>query len=114
MRGGNSSRWATKASVSAPTTPATVLADNTPNSSVPTATPSSPAGISRRNRCGSRSRYRRWMPATSAASSTGSMMPAACGTLTAIAISGVASDPKPEAKPLLARPINSTLGIARA
>ena len=42
------------------------------------------------------------------------MIAAACGTGTAIAISGVASAPKPLAKPLLASPMSSTAGTAAA
>ena len=47
-------------------------------------------------------------------SSSGSMIAAACGTGTASAMIGVASAPKPLAKPLLDSPISSTAGIAAA
>ena len=53
-------------------------------------------------------------PVASITSSSGSMIAAACGTGTASAISGVASAPKPVAKPLLDRPISSTAGMAAA
>ena len=47
-------------------------------------------------------------------SNSGSMIAAACGTGTASASSGVASEPKPIRKPLLANPISSTAGTATA
>ena len=41
-------------------------------------------------------------------------MAAACGTVTAIAISGTASEPKPAPNPLLLIPSSRTAGIATA
>ena len=113
-RGGNSRRCARNSSVSAPTTPATACRGISPNSSVPTTVPSRPAGSSRRSSAGSRSRHSCCSPAASITSSSGSITAAACGTAMVRAISGVASEPKPAAKPLLARPISSTAGIAAA
>ena len=46
--------------------------------------------------------------------SSGSMMAAACGTETVIAINGTAMPLKPAAKPLLDRPVISTAGTAAA
>ncbi len=54
------------------------------------------------------------MPVASITSSSGSMMAAACGTGIVKASSGVASEPKPIRKPLLASPISSTAGTATA
>ena len=44
----------------------------------------------------------------------GMKMAPACGTLTASAIRGTASEPKPAPKPLLLTPISSTAGMATA
>jgi hypothetical protein len=52
------------------------------------------------------------MPSRSMTSSTGMRMAAAWGTVTASAIIGTASDPKPAPKPLLLMPSSSTAGIA--
>ena len=111
-RGGKTRRCARNSNVNAPTTPATVLADNTPNSTVPISVPSSPAGSNSRNSTRSRSRQSCCKPVASITSSSGNMIAAACGTGTASASSGVASDPKPLRKPLFESPITSTAGMA--
>ena len=54
------------------------------------------------------------MPSRSITSSTGIRMAAACGTLTASAIMGTASEPKPAPKPLLLTPSSSTAGTVTA
>jgi hypothetical protein len=54
------------------------------------------------------------MPSTSMTSSTGIRIAAACGTVTASAIIGTASEPKPAPKPLLLMPSSSTAGSATA
>ena len=54
------------------------------------------------------------MPSRSITSSTGIRIAAACGTVTASAIIGTASAPKPAPNPLLLMPINSTAGMATA
>ena len=54
------------------------------------------------------------MPNASITSSSGNMIAAACGTGTASANIGVASDPKPAPKPLLDKPMSSTAGMATA
>jgi len=46
--------------------------------------------------------------------STGIMMAAASGTVTASAMSGTAREPKPVPNPLLLTPISSTEGMATA
>jgi len=52
------------------------------------------------------------MPSRSITSSTGIRMAAACGTLTAKAIRGTASEPKPAPNPLLLMPSSNTAGTA--
>ena len=54
------------------------------------------------------------MPIRSITSSSGIRMAAAWGTLTLMAISGTASEPKPAPKPLLLMPSSSTAGMAKA
>ena len=81
---------------------------------MPSTVPSKPAGNNRRNSALSRSANISLSPITSITNSKGSMIAAACGTGMPNAISGVASAPKPEAKPLLASPISKTAGMATA
>jgi hypothetical protein len=52
------------------------------------------------------------MPSRSITSSTGIRIAAACGTVTASAIIGTASEPKPIAEAALAQPSSSTAGTA--
>ena len=59
-------------------------------------------------------RRRKARPRTSVNSKTGIMMAAASGTVTASAIKGTASEPKPVPNPLLLTPIKSTEGMATA
>jgi hypothetical protein len=54
------------------------------------------------------------MPSTSMRNSTGIRIAAASGTLTASAIMGTASEPKPAPKPLLLIPSSSTAGMVTA
>ncbi|MNK83503.1 hypothetical protein D3C87_1033180 [compost metagenome] len=112
--GGNSRRCARNTSVNTPTMPATVWADSTRNSSVPITVPTSPNGT--RNLSSERSKSRRnaARPSRSMSSSSGIRIAAACGTVTASAIIGTASDPNPAPKPLLLMPSSSTAGTATA
>ena len=113
-RGGNSSRCARKASVKTPTTPATVRASSSRNSKVPTTVPSRPNGSRKRISVQSKCLRNACRPSRSITSSSGIRMAAACGTVTASAISGTASEPKPAPKPLLLIPSSSTAGTATA
>ena len=54
------------------------------------------------------------MPSRSISSSKGIRMAAASGTVTASAIIGTASEPKPAPKPLLLMPSSNTAGTATA
>ncbi len=54
------------------------------------------------------------MPIRSITSRMGIRMAAACGTVTASAIIGTASEPKPDPNPLLLMPSSSTAGMATA
>ncbi|EWS62736.1 hypothetical protein Y695_04034 [Hydrogenophaga sp. T4] len=94
--------------------PATTFASSALNSSAPITMPSRPKG--NRKRSSRRSTFFRnaAMPSRSITSSTGIRIAAACGTVTASAIMGTASEPKPAPKPLLLTPSSSTAGIATA
>ena len=108
--GGNSRRCARNSKVKPPTMPATTCAARILNSSAPISVPSRPKGSRNFSSFLSKSLRSAAMPSRSMSSSTGIRMAAACGTLTASAISGTASEPKPAPKPLLLMPSKSTAG----
>ena len=97
-----------------PTMPATVCESITLNSKVPINVPSRPNGSRNFSKVLSKSRRNAAMPSTSISSSTGIRIAAACGTVTAMAIIGTASEPNPAPKPLLLMPSSSTAGMATA
>ncbi len=66
--------------------------------------PSKPKGSKNLSNARSTSLRNAAMPSRSITSSTGIRIAAACGTVTASAIMGTASEPKPAPKPLLLMP----------
>ena len=112
--GGNFRFQARKTSVTRPVSPPTHCGDSTPKPIQPSTMPIRPAGSSWRSTARSAWRPSVISPMTSDTHSSGSTSAAACGTVTLIASSGVASAPIPEAKPDLEMPTSSAAGTATA